>query len=134
MENKNKSFIEPRKNKPSKIESVIEDGYGQAEIRTLSKMQTHDDWKMEGDNALKYLQKITIDTFLIGNQNQLDLITISGIYDNSIDTDLNWSLNLHKKITKLAVDNRSTFNSIQSACSPSNAMMRFWSIAMIQRD
>ena len=71
---------------------------------------------------------------MIGNQNQLDLITISGIYDNSIDTDLNWSLNLHKKITKLAVDNRSNHNYIKSAYSLSNATIRFSYIGMTPRD
>lgn len=75
----------------------------------MSKMQTHfDSWKQDGDNSLVYLEKITSETFLIGNQNQLDLITISGIYDNLIDTDVNWSLNLRKKIKKLAVDIKST--------------------------
>jgi hypothetical protein len=79
------------------------------EVKSMIKMQTHEDiWKQDGSNSLIYLEKITIDTFLIGNQNQLDLITISGIYDNIIDTDINWSLNLQKKIKKLAVDTKST--------------------------
>ena len=89
---------------------------------------------MDGDATLLYLEKITIDTFLIGNQNQLDLITISGIYDNSIDTDFNWSFNLHKKIIKLAVDNRSMLYYIKNAYSPSNATTRYSSIVMILRD
>lgn len=56
------------------------------------------------DTSLCYLEKIAADTFLIGNENQLDLISIAGIYDYRIDTEHRWSLNLRKKILKLAID------------------------------
>lgn len=45
--------------------------------------------------------------YLIGNQFQIDLITIAGIYENTIDTDLNWSFSLQKPMKKLTIDTRS---------------------------
>lgn len=52
------------------------------------------------------------ETFLIGNQYQIDSITIAGIYENMIDTDLNWNFSLKKPMRKLALDTRSTFKII----------------------
>lgn len=35
------------------------------------------------------------------------MITISGVYNGYVDTDLNWCLNIAKKIKNLAVDIKS---------------------------
>lgn len=46
---------------------------------------------------LKFLYKIGDEMFLLGNQNQLDMLTIS-VIGGMIDTDFNWSFSLKTPI------------------------------------
>ena len=56
---------------------------------------------------LRFLEKINSETYLIGNQYQLDLISVTGIFENKIETDLNWHFSLSKLIKKVAIDTKS---------------------------
>lgn len=43
---------------------------------------------------LKFLEKISEEHFVIGNEYQLDLIKIGGIIDNFVDVEYKWSINI----------------------------------------
>lgn len=55
------------------------------------------------------MEKITSEHFLIGNQNQIDLVFIGGVVGNFIDTESLWELNISKPIKNLAIDSKSNF-------------------------
>lgn len=59
--------------------------------------------------SIIFLEKITPEHFLIGNENQLDLIFIGGIVGNFIDTETLWELNIGRPIKNLAIDTKSIF-------------------------
>lgn len=47
---------------------------------------------INNDKKLKYLSSLSPEYFLIGNENQIDMIGILGIAHNFVDTDYCWSL------------------------------------------
>jgi hypothetical protein len=112
---KNKSTILERN--PSSFISNSLDSSGNEE-RNMSKNNSVREIlaELQDDSNLCFLEKINSDTYLIGNQHQIDLISIAGIYENRIDTDLNWSFQLDKKMKKIAVDTRRTQSPIKE-CS-----------------
>ena len=59
------------------------------------------------DKKLKYLHSLSPEHFLIGNENQVDMIEILGIAHSFVDTDYCWSLTVVTGIDLLAVEPRS---------------------------
>lgn len=64
---------------------------------------------INNDKKLKYLSSLSPEYFLIGNENQIDMIGILGIAHNFVDTDYCWSLSDIGPIECLAVEPRSNF-------------------------
>lgn len=60
---------------------------------------------------LKYVKRLTNDHVLIGNEDQLDAMCISGIIHEFVDTEYLWSLNIKRAILHMAIDYKS-----KSAC------------------
>lgn len=58
-------------------------------------------------NRLKYVKRLTNDEFMIGNEDQLDGIQVSGIIDGFVNTEYLWSINLNKAISNVEIDARS---------------------------
>ena len=62
------------------------------------------------NSPLKFVEKISAEHVLIGNEKQLDLINIAGISpSNFVDTEYLWSLNYHEEIHLVNVDQKSNF-------------------------
>jgi hypothetical protein len=64
---------------------------------------------ISNDKKLKYLSSLSPEYFLIGNENQIDMIGILGIAHNFVDTDYCWSLSVFGPIDCLAVEPRSKY-------------------------
>jgi hypothetical protein len=77
----------------------------------------------ELDSNLCFLEKVNAETYLIGNQYQLDLISITGVFDNKIETDLNWTFALSQKFKKVTVDTKSTPCLMKKCCWRWNCVM-----------
>ena len=56
---------------------------------------------------LRFIKKLTNEDVLIGNEDQLDVISIGGIVQNFVDTEFRWSLNIRKAIVQVGIDQRS---------------------------
>lgn len=56
---------------------------------------------------LKFLASLSSDHFLIGNENQLDMVGFGGITHGFVDTDYYWSLSLKGPIESISVDSKS---------------------------
>ena len=66
------------------------------------------------ERTMKFLEKISDETYLIGTEDQLDLVCIHGVSKNYLETGTNWSLCLQQPIRHLAIDPNSKQQSRQS--------------------
>ncbi len=57
--------------------------------------------------SIKHLHKLTNEHFIIGDQDQLDVINVNCIVNDYIDSETIWSLNIGKKIIIVVVDIKS---------------------------
>jgi hypothetical protein len=72
---------------------------------------TYDSMLIEhGKNRLRFLEKLTMDHILIGNEHQLDLFDISCIHNKFVDTEYLWSMKCNVSIDLLTIDLKSTVN------------------------
>ena len=93
---------------------------------TQSDIRTDADQSLVEENAtnyhqLKFVERISPEHILIGNEKQVDLINISGITSSGfVDTEFLWSLNFREDIHLISVDNKSKSQimlRIQFACN-----------------
>lgn len=61
----------------------------------------------KGKNRLQYVKRLTNEDFLVGNEDQLDGISVAGIIDGFVDTMHLWSINMNKAIHHVIVDPKS---------------------------
>lgn len=61
----------------------------------------------DADKKLKYLFAVSHEHFIIGNENQLDMINLGGITHGFIDTEYCWSLTINGSIDLVSVDMKS---------------------------
>lgn len=66
---------------------------------------------------LKFTVCISNEHFLIGNENQLDMIGFGSIAHDFVDTDYYWSLGLRGPIENVIVDSKRTPAPTQTLCS-----------------
>ena len=59
------------------------------------------------NKRIKYLFSLNQNFFLIGNENQLDLIGINGASIGFLDTEYFWSINLNEQIQNISIDTKS---------------------------
>ena len=57
---------------------------------------------------IKFSKRLTNDHVLVGNEDQLDAMCISGIINDFIDTEFLWTLKIRKAIIQVAIDYKST--------------------------
>jgi hypothetical protein len=67
----------------------------------------------EPNFKLKYLEKLSSEHLLIGNQYQLDMLKVQTLKNSFIDVDYKWSICPSQIITSLSVDPKCTLGSIQ---------------------
>lgn len=54
------------------------------------------------------MKRLTNEHVIVGNEDQLDAMNISGIVGEFVDTEFLWSLRLKKAIIQVSVDYKST--------------------------
>jgi hypothetical protein len=72
-------------------------------------MVLYADRKIEAEQSrrLKFIASLSADHFIVGNENQIDLISYGAIAHGFVDTDYYWSLNLRTPIESITVDAKS---------------------------
>ena len=58
-------------------------------------------------SVLKYVKRLTNQHVLLGNEDQLDAMCISGIIHEFVDTQFLWSINIKRAILHMAIDYKS---------------------------
>jgi hypothetical protein len=56
---------------------------------------------------LKFLVSLSPEHFIVGNENQIDMIGFGGIVHDFVDTDFYWSFSLKTPIESISVDTKS---------------------------
>ena len=56
---------------------------------------------------IKFVRRLTNEHVLVGNEDQLDAMCISGIVNDFIDTEFFWTLKIRKAIVQVAIDYKS---------------------------
>ncbi len=64
--------------------------------------------KNEG-GKLTFLFNIGKDSFLVGNENKIDLISIEGYHHGFVDTKYLWSIDINKPIEKISINAKSKY-------------------------
>lgn len=64
--------------------------------------------ELEQPRRLRFNANLSSDHFLVGNENQLDMISFGAVAHGFVDTDYYWSLGLKGPIESVTVDPKST--------------------------
>lgn len=64
--------------------------------------------ELEQIRRLKFVVSLTADHFLIGNENQIDMISFGAVAHGFVDTEYYWSLSRKGPIESITVDAKST--------------------------
>ena len=64
--------------------------------------------ELEQPRRLRFNASLSSDHFLVGNENQLDMISFGAVAHGFVDTDYYWSLGLKGPIESVTVDPKST--------------------------
>lgn len=67
--------------------------------------------------VLKYVKRLTNEHVLVGNEDQLDAMCISGIIHEFVDTEFLWSINIKRAILHMAIDLKSKHFTTQKIIS-----------------
>lgn len=115
---KSKSTIEaPSQSRVSGLLSWFGNRSTQSEIQDSSEESkvSIPETKQEEPSKLKFAERISPEHLLIGNELQVDLISIASITTgNFVDTEHLWSLSYDENIHLVNVDNRSNFALMQN--------------------
>lgn len=63
--------------------------------------------EMQQPRRLKFVASLSADHFIVGNENQIDMISFGSIAHGFVDTDYFWSLSLKGPIESVTVDAKS---------------------------
>jgi hypothetical protein len=96
-----KNFFSPPKDSPK------------SPLKRTNSLKSENNLKaLRSKPKIKFVRRLTNEHVLVGNEDQIDAMGLSGIISDFVDTQFLWSLNVKQAIVQLAVDSKSTLRSI----------------------